>query len=58
VPVVVCRHVPTEVVLQIPRTVTSMEPCTVIYKVCRQVPIYVPVNDPCSPIHSYLTAPR
>ena len=43
IPFTTCRMVPEEQVRMVPRTVCTMEPYSVTQRVCRYVPVQVPV---------------
>src|SRR5262249_61527696 len=50
VPYVSCKMVPHEVVRCVPLTTCRWEPYCVTYKVCRRIPIYLPVCEPSCPL--------
>jgi hypothetical protein len=49
VPYTTCRMVAEECVRMVPHTTCSLQPYCVTYKICRRIPICVPVCDPCGP---------
>jgi hypothetical protein len=49
IPYMTCRLVPEEKVTVVPNTVCTLQPYCVNYKVCRQVPVCLPVGEPPCP---------